>query len=180
MTVEFGDTRLPLRFWKKVRVDAATGCWPWTGAGTLDGYGSFYAEGRLRRSTRLVWERLCGALGPEQLALHRCDNPPCVNPAHLFLGTNADNARDRDAKGRGRIWTAEERARVSAQVREVASRGAFRGEGNGHARLTPDTVRAIRSEYAAREGTQAEIGSKYGVSHATVSDIVRRRRWGHV
>jgi hypothetical protein len=88
--------------------------------------------------------------------LHRCDNPPCINVAHLWLGTPADNARDRDTKGRG---------------------GAARGTAHGQAKLTEDRVRSIRDRYAAGGVTQKELAQEFGVCIANISMIVRRVSW---
>jgi hypothetical protein len=86
------------RFWAKVAV--GPGCWEWT-AGTQYGYGRFVLGGRTFKAHRLSYEISVGVIPDGLKVLHHCDNPPCVNPAHLFVGTHADNVRDREAKGRG-------------------------------------------------------------------------------
>lgn len=109
---------------------------------------------------RLAWTLLFGPI-PEGLSVcHRCDNPPCVNPSHLWLGTALDNARDKVQKGRMR-------------------RGDSRGERNGHAKLTEDQVRVIRQRVKAGE-TQTALAAEYGVHLITVSQLVRRLTWRHV
>lgn len=97
--IKFGDERLPERFWSKVRPNV-DGCWMWYSAKTPSGYGK-YGEGRKKQwqAHRLIWERLVGPIGELQV-LHRCDVPGCVNPAHLWLGTQLDNIRDMVEKGR--------------------------------------------------------------------------------
>jgi len=87
--------------------------------------------------------------------LHRCDNPPCCNPAHLFLGTQADNIADMIAKRRG---------------------GAVSGEAHYRAKLTADQVSAIRARYAAGE-TQVALAREFGVSQTNISRIVRGTTW---
>ena len=95
------------RFWAKVdRSDGPDACWPWTGHRARRGYGQFKMFGRSVPAHRVAWELTNGPIPPgdhfgTMCACHRCDNPPCCNPTHLFLGSMADNVADRDAKGRG-------------------------------------------------------------------------------
>lgn len=88
------------RFWSKV--DKGPGCWTWTGATQNYGYGAVTIHGLTRRAHRVSWELAHGPIPDGLHVCHRCDNPPCVNPDHLFLGTAQDNVDDKDAKGRGR------------------------------------------------------------------------------
>lgn len=92
------------RFWRKVNKDAGGGCWEWMGARKTSGYGRFYLHPQPSQPVlahRHSWEMANGRAIPDGLVIcHHCDNPPCVNPAHLFLGTRADNNRDCQAKGR--------------------------------------------------------------------------------
>lgn len=96
------DVRLALvhRFWAKVDKRGPDECWPWTGAKSSHGYGNFCVEGRTEKASRFSWFLVHGAIEPGICICHHCDNPICVNPAHLFAGTRLDNTRDCQAKGR--------------------------------------------------------------------------------
>jgi len=134
-------------------------CWPWPGARTSTGYGNIRLGGRKGRNVkahRLAYELAHGPIPDEMLVCHKCDNPPCCNPAHLFLGTTLDNVRDKISKGRD-----------------------TKGETNGRARLTDENVTAIRERQAAGE-SQRHLAHEFGVSEATISRVVNRKLWGHV
>jgi hypothetical protein len=92
---------IEIRFWKKVKIGANGGCLEWTGSRKPDGYGSLTLDRKLRSAHRVSWELSNGPIPEGLCVLHRCDNPPCVNPEHLFLGTHSDNALDKVKKGRG-------------------------------------------------------------------------------
>ena len=134
-----------------------SGCWLWIGAMGVRGYGSVKRGGRKFRAHRVSFEDYCGPIPAGMFVCHKCDVPSCVNPAHLFLGTHADNMDDMNRKGRGR------------------SRG-LPGERNGRAVLTPSVVCAIRTD----TGSLSVLARKYGVSDTTIGDIKARRTWGHV
>lgn len=91
---------LVFRFWSKVRRGSASECWPFTGSCDPKGYGRFHHLGNGRLAHRVAWELVNGAPPPGLQACHKCDNPPCCNPAHLFLGTDAENKSDMRSKGR--------------------------------------------------------------------------------
>lgn len=150
------------RFWG--RVDKSGDCWLWTGARNSNGYGNSANPnpGGSRMAHRIAWELTYGPIPHSPGAhgtcvLHHCDNPPCVRPDHLFLGTNLDNARDRDRKGRNPNHP---------------------GETNGRAKLTADQVRAIRARY---NGNNAKtMAREYGIGQMTVWRILHRETWRHV
>lgn len=101
---------LPKWFWNKVDKNAPGGCWNYTGLRDANGYGRILETGKHRRRTkahRIVWESMFGRLGDRtKHVCHRCDNPSCVNPAHLFVGTSRDNQLDLVAKGKHHLASA--------------------------------------------------------------------------
>jgi HNH endonuclease len=151
-------TRVDLaeRFWKKVAKGAPDDCWRWT-ACTSKGYGQIRVGDLQVKAHRLSFELHSGPIPSGLSVLHRCDVPTCVNPAHLFLGTNADNMSDMRAKGRSAC-----------------------GPTNGNAKLTDASVIEIRAQYAAGIVMQRELGRAFGVDQSLISLIVRRVRWTHL
>lgn len=101
MSRKFTPTEAQARFWD--RVEKSDSCWLWTGAKVPDGYGTMSYEGVVRKTHRLSWLFVYGQVPLGMSVLHRCDNPPCVRPDHLFLGTQSDNMRDCASKGRRRV-----------------------------------------------------------------------------
>lgn len=136
-------------FWD--RVDRSGNCWLWTGHRNVDGYGTVRISGRMQKAHRVAWQMAHGPISPNLHVLHRCDNPPCVNPAHLFLGTNHDNVIDRHTKGR--------------------SKNLDRGERHPKAKLTSALVAEMRSLRTAG-WTQIRLAQYFGVSRGNVSKIV--------
>lgn len=154
------------RFWSKV--DRSGQCWRWTAKRMPSGYGQFRLSRPKREMVyahRYSWELTMGAIPEGMRVLHNCpdgDNPSCVNPAHLWLGTQADNMKDMDAKGRRRSGC-----------------NAPRGEMMWMAKLDAPRVRGIRGLYVAGV-TQVDLAAWYGVAQTAISRIVRRDSWAHV
>jgi hypothetical protein len=121
-----------------------------------NGYGQQWWRGQMRLAHRVAWEKANGPIPDGMCVLHRCDNPPCVNVAHLWLGTRADNNADMRAKGR---WRA----------------GDHRGERNANAKLTAVQVAAIRAQLGER--SHRSLADEYGVSRALVGLIANRHVW---
>jgi len=143
------------RFFDKVLPEPNSGCWLWTGAVNSKGYGSFSLDGKLMTAHRASWlihkRRGTGGL----MICHRCDTRTCVNPDHMFLGTNTDNQRDSIQKGR---------------------RPPTSGEMNPRARLSESDAVAILQDTR----TQKVIAAQYGVSTSTVAMIKSGRNWPHL
>ena len=144
------------RFWSHVEKSQG-GCWRWT-ASTRDGYGRFWVK-RLEHAVyahRASYELVHGTIPAGMHCLHRCDTRSCVNPEHLFLGTNAENTADKVAKGR-----------------------QWRGEKIWTAKLTAEDVREIRSRHAIGD-TPTTLAKAFGIGVQHVGRIVRREKWKHV
>ncbi len=139
-------------------------CWEWV-ASTRNGYGSFRLRDKIVDTHRLMYELAYGEIPKGVHCLHTCDNPSCVNPAHLFLGTQQDNVNDMYSKGR--------------QSR-VGNRGNSRGEDHGNSILTEEDVLEIRSLYSEGKFTQQEIANTFCISKRQVCFIVNRKRWKHI
>lgn len=150
------------RFWAKVEV--VDGCWEWTAAKSSTGYGSIMAEdGTVRLAHRISYEMHRGAILKtdnhfDTCVLHSCDNRGCVNPDHLFIGTNADNIADKVAKGRAQ------------RMFDPA---------NGRTKLTKDEVLAIRAAEPVY-GINTKLAKQYGVTNAHISGIRAGLRWAHI
>lgn len=165
--VTFGRERTTLesRFWPKVNKDGPIQphcpeigpCWVWIGAITNDGYGHLGSTSHRKgvKVHRLSYELHHGDIPASLCVLHRCDNPPCVNPDHLFLGTRADNNADRESKGRG---------------------SDKHGEANPRSKLTEEDVKVIRQ--LRKEGlSQQAIATRFGVVQVTISKILLGQLW---
>lgn len=160
------------RFWEKVQ--KTDGCWIWTGSKRNKGYGAFSytVNGRLiqGRAHRYSYELHKGEIPPGLFVLHRCDNPACVNPDHLFLGTNEDNIRDMLAKGR----------HIPGGT-HIGNAGDWkRGTEHHAAKLTPDDVREIRRLHAEGGWSYGQLGKRFGVNASAAYKIVKRLLWKQI
>lgn len=162
-------------FWRRVAiVDDATSCWEFNRPPSLIRYGRITVDGRSMGAHRAAWEVSFGPIPDGLFVLHRCDNPPCVRPEHLFLGTAEDNARDRANKGRTARQPGD-RHGLRKHPECVA-----RGESHGGSRLTEEQVRQIRLRQAQGGTTHEKLASEFGVSRTTVTLICLRKTWRHI
>jgi HNH endonuclease len=158
-----------IRFDRLWRYNKETKCWDWEGAiHPQKGYGMFWFNAVVKNmyAHRAAWVLYNGDIEEDPNhayrtfgVLHTCDNPACVNPEHLFLGTHKDNMQDASRKGRFAV-----------------ERPARQGERNARAKVTEDIVREIRRSTASLSA----LGRQYGISAATVGNIQRRETWKHV
>ncbi len=147
------------RFTEKYVRRGMTECWPWTGSKDRFGRGYFYYEGKVTRAPRVAWTLHHGMRFPDgKDACHSCDNPSCVNPAHIWPGSESDNLRDAENKGR-----------VPHRI----------GEEHVFAKLTEEQVRAIRVRHAAGEA-KADLAREFAVNSTTVHGVIIRKSWKHV
>ncbi len=158
------DEKTIARFWAKVekrgpvpwRYPELGPCWIWCASKDGDGYGHMTLCGVRRRAHRMAYVFAHGAIPASLHVCHRCDNPPCCNPAHLFLGRPKDNAFDRDRKQR-----------------------SARGRMYPQAVLTEDAVRQIRN-LRANGAKLVELSARFGVSQNTCCMVAQRKAWKHV
>jgi hypothetical protein len=145
-----------LRFWSKVERSTDGGaCWPWTAAANYSGRGLFRFRGRNQVASRVAYILTVGEIPDGQCVCHSCDNPSCCNPAHLWLGTQAENMADKYRKGRG---------------------NHARGESAGNAKLSAaEVLDIIHSPCPTRE-----LSERFGVTTALVRAIKRGEAWKHL
>ncbi len=159
------------RFWRKVdRSAGANCCWPYLGCKSQDGYGSFQINKRAKRAHRCAYIYKNGRI-PHGLSIcHKCDNPICCNPSHLWAGTTAENMADKKLKNRQASG-----AKHGSKTKPESVRS---GEANGMAKLTARDIPDIRR--MAASVPYAVVGLRYGVTESTISKIAQGINWKHV
>lgn len=139
------------RFWEKVvKTD---GCWNWNGTKFQSGYGAIGIGGILKRAHRVSWELKNGPITNGLHVLHKCDNPGCVRPDHLFLGTQKDNMVDKTKKGR-------------------------QAPGPTGSKLIPEKVIELRKLYSTGDYSYRQLAAKYSVAKETIKHAITKRTWG--
>ena len=146
------------RFWSKVDIRSEEECWQWKGWCDEEGYGRFKMNGKGERASRAI-VKLMGQIIPKgEWVLHKCDNPTCVNPKHLYVGTPSQNSMDRENRKRGRPLI---------------------GSNNGYNKLDENKVTEIKSLLNCGFNN-TEIGLMYNVTRSTISYISSGKIWKHV
>lgn len=143
-----------IRFWKKV--DKTTSCWNWVGFINKKGYGSIWYNGENMRVHRFSYFIHFGEIPKDLNVCHSCDNPKCVNPKHLFIGTTQDNVDDKIKKGRG-----------ANGIKSV-----------GNAKLSVQDVINIRE--MCKTSAQYKVAQNFNITGSTISEIVNRKTWGYI
>lgn len=144
-------------FWSKVA--RSEGCWLWTGTRHKEGYGMLRVPGdrSYKRAPRIAWLLTYGEIPDGMLIRHTCDNPPCVRPSHLLVGSTVDNVGDKVSRGR-----------------------QLKGEQVSNAVLTGDDVITIRNLYSTGRWTHQELAAMFGVSQTPIALLLNRKTWRHI
>lgn len=145
------------RFWSKVAIKNEKRCWLWNGGTDKDGYGIFWVNPRNQFAHRLAYIFEFGEFDKTLNVLHKCDNPSCVNPNHLFLGTHQDNMNDMVKKNR-----------------------SLKGEKMYSAKLTECNVKKIKTLLKDNSISLAAIATQFKVSKSAILDIKMGRTWIHI
>lgn len=172
------DTKARARFESRVERRGPDECWPWHGSkASKDGRGTISINGKNMVAPRLSWALANGKMPPaDMLVCHSCDNPNCVNPAHLWLGTVSDNARDASAKKRLYMQRYPEMS-FFAQPENFKLKA--KGSRHGSSKLSEADVSLIKQGLADGE-TILCLSERFGVSTTSIFRIKNGRNWGHV
>jgi hypothetical protein len=198
-------TAFIVRFFEKVEKEE--NCWQWTANKNNKGYGMIYWEKHMKKmlAHRAMWEMTNGEIPAGLHVLHRCDNPSCVNPDHLFLGTHRENMQDKLAKGRAYPEGWRENVQEAAakrrhpdgtwEDRQKVFRANFvgphplntgrfsdkgKGAGNTKAKLQDYQVLEIRRLHSTGDHSYAKLSAQFGITKGMVGHIVRRMCWSHI
>lgn len=144
------------RFWKKVDKRGPDECWEWRRSKNPDGYGKVWLFNKMLYAHRISFEITYGKIPENMRVCHKCDNPGCVNPNHLFLGSQKDNMKDMILKGRAIHYCGEENKSSKLKSKEVCE---------------------IRKLYSMGEYSQRFLADKYNISQRTICDIVNNKKW---
>ena len=144
-------------FW--INAEKVGNCWDWKRSRKTSGYGNYYRDGKVWSAHHFAYTIAKGPIPKDSWILHRCDNPPCVRPQHLYAGNAKDNAQDR-----------KNRNRSASTV----------GSNNGRAKVNAEKVVMIIEKYLTGKYTQKELAIENGITPSAVHSIVKRRNWKHI
>lgn len=183
------------RFWDRVQISGVDDCWPWKLSTGSHGYGQVRHQRLTLLTHRIAYELTYGAIPDDLLVLHRCDNRPCCNPSHLFLGTAKDNMQDMHQKGRNAAKVCPDRQargdrHMSRTKPETLKRGnehytrlhpekVRRGEASNKARFSEQDIRDMRQQYEQGVSIR-ELARRYNAARKSIQAIVQRRNWKHI
>ena len=158
-TGQYAARPIEERFWEKVDLGNDDDCWEWTAFKLATGYGTMWYddEHKTEFAHRIAYSLEHGEIPEGMCVLHKCDNPSCVSPRHLFLGTKADNMEDATSKGR-----------------------MAHGEANGNSKLTEEDVREARQAYAEGGISFESLRRRFGVSDVAIREAILGITWRHV
>jgi hypothetical protein len=169
------------RLWRAVSPEPNSGCWLWTGTVNSWGYPLLSIGNKVRSGHRLSYETFRGPIPEGMCVCHTCDIPSCINPDHLWIGTNADNSSDKQKKGRAKAGAGDKHwTRANPEKRLFGDKnparkypGLHAGEKNSRARLTADQVKVIRLS----DKSGSELAREYGVAATTISAVRLGKSW---
>lgn len=160
--LRFSYEQAVIAFWAKVAITANGDlCWEWKGAKSPLGYGHLKFLGHYENAYRIAWILPDYKIPNDMSVLHSCDNPTCVNPKHLFIGTQLDNMQDMTRKGR----------------RAYGEKVSNANEKNPNSKLTENQINKMRKRFRAGGITKAELGRQYGITRGHVCKIISGRNW---
>jgi hypothetical protein len=141
-------------FWLKVDKKSDDECWRWTGATLRGGYGNFHVNKKTVQAHRFSYKLHIGKIPEGMHVLHHCDNPPCVNPKHLFLGNNLINSQDKVKKNR-----------------------QTKGEDHPHHKLKLEDIPKIRNMYSSGKYSMRALAKLFGICYSEMNAVINKRTW---
>lgn len=147
------------RFWEKVKILSKNACWEWQAGKFHYGHGQFSLKRKNFKAHRISYILTKGSIPNGKCVLHKCDNPPCCNPSHLYVGTQKDNAQDRKKRGR---------------------QNSQKGSKHSQCIFDEKIVLKIRKSFSGKRGEYGSIAKKYGVDRKTIFNLITKRSWNHI